>query len=69
MSFFQDQAPSSSNPPMGNNPIAETSERVPQTLSEEVQEKLKEIFAWLQREPRDQIRDLNYFEDMLRPIS
>jgi hypothetical protein len=31
---------------MGNNPIAETRERVPQTLSEEVQEKLKEIFAW-----------------------
>jgi hypothetical protein len=38
-------------------------------LSEEVQEKLKEIFAWLQREARDQIRDLDYFEDMLRPIS
>jgi hypothetical protein len=34
-----------------------------------VQEKLKEIFAWLQREARDQIRDLDYFEDMLRPIS
>jgi uncharacterized protein (DUF3084 family) len=38
-------------------------------LSEEVQEKLKEIFAWLQRETRDQIRDPDYFEDMLRPIS
>jgi hypothetical protein len=45
MLFFQDQAPSSSNPPMGNNPIAEMRERVPQALSEEVQEKLKEIFA------------------------
>jgi chromosome segregation ATPase len=54
---------------MGNNPIAETRERVPQTLSEEVQEKLKEIFGWLQREARDQIRDLDYFENMLRPIS
>jgi hypothetical protein len=50
MLFFQDQAPSSSNPPMGSNPITEMRERVPQTLSEEVQEKLKEIFAWLQRE-------------------
>jgi chromosome segregation ATPase len=38
-------------------------------LSEEVQGKLKEIFAWLQREARDQIRDLDYFEDMLIPIS
>jgi hypothetical protein len=46
----QDQAPSSSNPPMGNNPIAKTRERRPQALSEEVQEKQKEIFAWLQRE-------------------
>jgi hypothetical protein len=69
MLFFQDQAPSSLNPSTGNNPIVETRERVPQTLPEEVQEKLKEIFAWLQREARDQIRDLDYFEDMLRPIS
>jgi hypothetical protein len=69
MLFFQDQALSSSNPPMRNNPIAETRERVPQALSEEVQEKLKEVFAWLQREARDQIRDLDYFEDMLRPIN
>jgi hypothetical protein len=69
MLFFQDQAPSSSNPPMGSNPTAETRERVPQTLLEEVQENLKEFFAWLQREARDHIRDLDYFEDMLRPIS
>jgi chromosome segregation ATPase len=54
---------------MGNNPVAETRERVPQTLSEGVQEKLKEIFAWLQRDARDQIRDLDYFEEMLGPIS
>jgi hypothetical protein len=53
MLFFQDQAPSSSNPSMGNNPIAETREGGPQALSEEVQGKLKEIFAWLQREARD----------------
>jgi hypothetical protein len=38
-------------------------------LSEEVQEKLKDIFAWLQRDARDQIRDLDYFEEMLGPIS
>jgi chromosome segregation ATPase len=38
-------------------------------LSEEVQERLKEIFAWLQKDARDQIRDLDYFEEMLGPIS
>ena len=38
-------------------------------MSEEVQERLKEIFAWLQRDARDQIRDLDYFEEMLGPIS
>jgi chromosome segregation ATPase len=54
---------------MGNNPIAETSEGVPQTLSKIVQEKLKEIFAWLQRDARDQFKDLDHFEDMLEPIS
>jgi hypothetical protein len=69
MLFFQDQVPSSSNLSMWNNPIAETREGEAQALSEEVQGKLKEIFAWLQREARDQIRDLDYFEDMLRPIS
>jgi hypothetical protein len=41
MLFLQDQAPSS----IEDNPIAETSEGGPQALSEEVQEKLKEIFA------------------------
>jgi chromosome segregation ATPase len=54
---------------MGDNPIVETREGGPQALSEEVQGKLKEIFTWLQREARDHIRDLDYFEDMLRPIS
>jgi chromosome segregation ATPase len=38
-------------------------------LSEEVRERLKEIFAWLQRDAQDQIRDLDYFEEMLGPIS
>jgi hypothetical protein len=53
MLLFQDQAQSPSIPPMMNNTVAETRERVPQTLSDEVQEKLKEIFAWLQRDARD----------------
>jgi hypothetical protein len=52
-----------------NNPTAETREGGTQALSEEAQERLKEIFAWLQRDARDQIRDLDYFEEMLGPIS
>jgi hypothetical protein len=69
MLLFQDQAQSPSIPPMMNNPIAATRERVPQTLSKEVQEKLKEIFAWLQRDARDQFKDLDHFEEMHEPIS
>jgi chromosome segregation ATPase len=34
-----------------------------------VLEKLKEIFAWLERDARDQFKDLDYFEEMLEPIS
>jgi chromosome segregation ATPase len=52
-----------------NNPTAETSEGGTQALSEKVQERLKEIFAWLQKDARAQIRDLDYFEEMLGPIS
>jgi HEPN domain-containing protein len=54
---------------MENNATTETREGGTQALSEEVEEKLKEIFAWLQREARDQIKDLHYFEEMLRPIN
>jgi chromosome segregation ATPase len=54
---------------MGNNPVAETREGVPQTLSEMVQEKLKDILAWLQRDAQDQFKDLDHFEEMLEPIS
>jgi hypothetical protein len=50
---------------MGNNPVAEAREGVPQTLSEEVLEKVKEIFAWLQKDARDQFKDLDHFEEML----
>jgi hypothetical protein len=42
---------------------------VPQTLSEEVLERLKEIFAWLQRDARDQFKDLDHFDEILEPIS
>jgi chromosome condensin MukBEF ATPase and DNA-binding subunit MukB len=42
---------------------------VPQTLSEEVQEKIKEIFAWLKKDARDQFKDLDHFEEMLETIS
>jgi hypothetical protein len=54
---------------MGKNPVAEAREGVPQTLSEEVQEKLKEIFAWLQKDARDQFKDLDHSEEMLESIS
>jgi hypothetical protein len=54
---------------VGSNPTAETREGGTQALLEKVQERLKEIFAWLQRDARDQIRDLDYFEEMLGPIS
>jgi chromosome segregation ATPase len=54
---------------MGDNPVAEAREEVHQTPSEEVLEKLKEIFAWLERDARDQFKDLDHFEEMLEPIS
>jgi chromosome segregation ATPase len=69
MLLFQDQTPSSSSPLVGNNSAAETREGGTQALSEEIQAKLKEIFAWLQKDARDQIRDLDYFEGMLGTIS
>jgi hypothetical protein len=47
---------------MGDNPVAEAREGVPHTLSEEVLKKLKEIFAWLQRDARDQFKDLDQFD-------
>jgi chromosome segregation ATPase len=66
---FQDQIPSSSSSLVENNPAAETRERGTQALPEEIQTRLKEIFAWLQKDARDQIRDLDYFEGTLGPIS
>jgi hypothetical protein len=68
---FQDQTPSLSSPSVVNDPAAETGEggTQNQALSEEIQARLKEIFAWLQKDARDQIRDVDYFEGMLEPIS
>jgi chromosome segregation ATPase len=44
-------------------------EEIHQTLSEEVLEKLWEIFAWLEKDAQDQFRDLDHFEEMLESIS
>jgi chromosome segregation ATPase len=66
---LQDQTPSSSSSLAVNDPAAETGERGTQALSEDIQARLKEIFAWLQKDARDQIRDVDYFEGMLEPIS
>jgi hypothetical protein len=40
-----------------------------QTLSEEVLAKLREIFAWLEKDTQDPFRDLDHFEEMLESIS
>jgi chromosome segregation ATPase len=71
MLSFQDQIPSSLSPLVMNDPTAETGEggTQSQALSEEIQARLKEIFAWLQKDARDQIRDVDYFQGMLEPIS
>jgi chromosome segregation ATPase len=54
-----------------NDPAAETRDgrTQNQALPEEIQARLKEIFAWLQKDARDQIRDVDHFEEMLEPIS
>jgi hypothetical protein len=52
-----------------NDPAAEIREGGNQALSEETQARLKKIFAWLQKDARDQIRDVDYFEGMLEPIN
>jgi hypothetical protein len=54
-----------------NDPVAETGDggTQNQAFPEEIQTRLKEIFAWLQKEARDQIRDVDHCEEMLEPIS
>jgi chromosome segregation ATPase len=44
-------------------------EETHQTLSEEALEKLREIFAWLEKDTQDPFRDLDHFEEMLESIS
>jgi chromosome segregation ATPase len=55
---------------MVNDLVAETGDGGTQNqdLPEEIQARLKEIFAWLQKDARDQIRDVDHFEEMLEPI-
>jgi chromosome segregation ATPase len=56
---------------MVNDPTAKTGDggTPNQALPEEIQARLKEIFAWLQKDARDQIRDVDHFEEMLEPIN
>jgi chromosome segregation ATPase len=56
---------------MVNDPAAEIGDggTQNQALPEETQARLREIFSWLQRNARDQIRDVDHFEEMLEPIS
>jgi hypothetical protein len=69
--LFQDQTASSSNSFVVSDLVAETGDggTQNQALPEEIQIRLKEIFAWLQKDARDQIRDVDHFEEMLEPIS
>jgi chromosome segregation ATPase len=55
---------------MVNEPTAETGDgRTPnQALSEENHARLIEIFSWLQKDARDQVRDVDHFEKMLESI-
>jgi chromosome segregation ATPase len=39
-----------------------------QVLTEENQARLKEIFSWLQRDARDQVKDVDHFEEILESI-
>jgi chromosome segregation ATPase len=55
---------------MVNDPTAEKGDEEPsnQVLSEENQVKLKEVFSWLQRDVRDQFKDIDHFEEILESI-
>jgi chromosome segregation ATPase len=44
-------------------------EEMHQTLSEEALAKLREIFAWLEKDTQDPFRDLDQFEEMVESIS
>jgi chromosome segregation ATPase len=52
-----------------SDPAAEKDEAsLNQVLSQENQAKLKEIFSWLQKDARDQVRDVDHFEEILESI-
>jgi chromosome segregation ATPase len=55
---------------MVNDPTAETGdgETPNHVLSEENRARLREIFSWLQKDARDQVRDVDHFEEMLESI-
>jgi chromosome segregation ATPase len=55
---------------MVNDPIPETGdgETPNQVLSEENHARLREIFSWLQKDARDEVRDVDHFEEMLESI-
>jgi ferritin len=55
---------------MVNDPTAETGDggTPNQALSEENHARLREIFSWLQKYARDQVRDVDRFEEMLESI-
>jgi chromosome segregation ATPase len=55
---------------MVNDPTVETGDEEPsnQILSGENQAKLKEVFSWLQKDARDQVRDVDHFEEILESI-
>jgi chromosome segregation ATPase len=44
-------------------------EETHQTLSDEVLEKLRQIFAWLEKDTQDPFRNLDHFEEMVESIS
>jgi chromosome segregation ATPase len=55
---------------MVNDPTAKTGdgETPNRVLSEENHARLREIFYWLQKDARDQVRDVDHFEEMLESI-
>jgi chromosome segregation ATPase len=55
---------------MVNDPTAETGDggTPNQALSEENHARLREIFSWLQKDARDQVRDVDHFEEMLESM-
>jgi chromosome segregation ATPase len=55
---------------MANDPSAETGDggTPNQALSEENYARIREIFSWLQKDARDQVRDVDHFEEMLESM-